>query len=288
MRIFLNRRLVPSRQATVSVYDHGFLYGDGVYETFRAYGGVIFRADRHLSRLQHSASRIHLTLPHSPSKLRDILYRTLSENKLKEATLRLSISRGVGEPGLDPDLCQHPTIVVIPRAFKGYPESLYRQGLKATIVSTRRFGSESLDPQIKSTNFLNNILARIEAKKAGADEGLMLNREGYLAEGTVSNLFFVKKGSLYTPSLKTGLLNGITRQAVLELAQSVCIKVEENLFFPRDLAKADECFLTNTSMEVMPLTRVGKRRIGDGKPGPITIKLRNAFTALVRLECKIK
>jgi branched-chain amino acid aminotransferase len=288
MRIFLNRRLVPARQATVSVYDHGFLYGDGIYETFRAYGGVIFRVNHHLSRLKQSASLIHLTLPHSSSKLRDILYRTLSANKLKEAILRLSISRGVGEPGHDPDLCYDPTIVVIPRAFKRYPESLYQQGLKATIVSTRRSGPESLDPQIKSTNFLNNILAKIEAKKAGADEGLMLNRKGCLTEGTVSNIFFVKKYRLYTPSLKTGLLNGITRQVVLELAHSVGLKVMEGLFFPGDLIRADESFITNTSLEVMPITRVGKRRIGDGKPGPITIKLRSSFTALVQRECKIK
>ena len=288
MRIFLKTRLVRSQQASISVYDHGFLYGDGVFETFRAYGGVIFQLNHHLSRLKQSAALIHLRLPFPSSKLRDILYRTLSANRLKEATLRLSISRGVGEPGLDPDLCDDPTIVVIPRAFKGYPESLYQQGLKATVVSTRRLSPESLDPQIKSTNFLNNILAKIEAKKAGADEGLMLNTEGCLTEGTVSNLFFVKKGRLYTPSLKTGLLNGITRQVVLELAHSVGLKVEEGLFFPEDLVRADECFLTNTSMEVMPVTRVGKRRIGHGKPGPVTIKLRKAFRVLVFEECRAR
>ena len=286
MRIFLNAKLVPPHRAVLSVYDHGFLYGDGIYETFRSYGGVIFRLDQHLSRLQHSARLIHLKLPYGLPKLRTSLYQTLAANRLSNATLRMTISRGVGELGLDPDLCARPTIVITARVFNGYPKALYNRGLVAAVVSIRRLGSDALDARIKSTNFLNNILAKIEAKRAGADEGLMLNREGYLTEGTISNLFLVKKSRLYTPSPQVGLLEGITRQVVLELAGTMGIPTEEGFLTPKDLLRADECFLTNTSMEIMPVRKIGKVPIGHGKPGPITLELRKAFRGLVRQECR--
>lgn len=286
MRIFLNAKLVPAHRAVLSVYDHGFLYGDGIYETFRSYGGVIFRLDQHLARLQHSARLIHLKLPYPLARLRSSLYRTLEANRLSEATLRMTISRGVGELGLDPDLCARPTIVITARVFNGYPKALYHRGLVAAVVTIRRLGSDALDPRIKSTNFLNNILAKIEAKRAGADEGLMLNREGYLTEGTVSNLFLIKKGRLYTPSPRVGLLEGITRQVVLELAGTMGIPTEESFLTPKDLLRADECFLTNTSMEIMPVRKIGKVPIGHGKPGRVTVELRKAFRALIREECR--
>ena len=271
----------------MSVNDRGFLYGDGIFETVRAYAGVIFRVDQHLSRLQSSAAAIHLKLPYSPSRLRGILYRTLSENRLKNAVLRLSVSRGVSEP--KPDLVEgiRPTVVVIPRVFTGYPENLYMKGLRAVVVSSRHFHPSALDPRIKSTNYLNNILTKAAAKKAGADEGIMLNHQGFLTEATAANLFFVKKGRLCTPSLKTGLLMGITRQAVLELARSIGIPFTEGLFRSRDLEYADECFLTNSSMEIMPVTRLGREHIGRGRPGPITMKLREGFKKLVQKECRI-
>jgi branched-chain amino acid aminotransferase len=286
MRIFLNAKLVPPHRAVLSVYDHGFLYGDGIYETFRSYGGVIFRLDQHLSRLQHSARLIHLKLPYGLAKLRTSLYQTLAANRLSNAALRMTISRGVGELGLDPDLCARPTIVITARVFNGYPKVLYNRGVAATVVSIRRLGSDTLDPRIKSTNFLNNILAKIEAKRAGADEGLMLNREGYLTEGTTSNLFLVKKSRLYTPSPRAGLLEGITRQVVLELAGTMGIPTKESFLTPKDLLRADECFLTNTSMEIMPVRKIGKVPIGHGTPGPITLELREAFKDLVRQECR--
>lgn len=288
MRIFLNAKLVPPHRAVLSVYDHGFLYGDGIYETFRSYGGVIFRLDQHLWRLSQSARLIHLRLPYSIPKLRASLYQTLEANRLSEATMRLTISRGVGELGLDPGLCKRPTTVITARVFNGYPKALYHRGLVATVVSIRRLGSDALDPRIKSTNFLNNILAKMEAKRAGADEGLMLNREGYLTEGTISNLFLIKKGRLYTPSPRTGLLEGITRQVVLELAEAMGIPTEESFLTPKDLLRADECFLTNTSMEIMPVRKIGKVPIDHGKPGPITLELRKAFRDWVRQECRIK
>lgn len=288
MKIFLNTRLVPSQKAVVSVYDRGFLYGDGVFETFRAYAGVIFRLDQHLSRLEQSASLIDLKLPTHRAGFREILYRTLKANRLKDATLRLSVSRGTGELGLDPDRCTRGTVVVIPRAFKGYPKSLYQRGMRTAIVSTRRLGPEALDPRIKSSNFLNNILAAIEAKKAGADEGIMLNRNGHLTEGTVSNLFFVSQGRLFTPSSDAGLLKGITRQIILELAQSLDIPTQEGLFTPDYLKQSHECFITNTSMEVMPVTQMDRRPIGEGRPGTLTLMLKKAYTALVRQECQRK
>lgn len=286
MWVYLNNRLVPRREARISVFDHGFLYGDGIYETFRSYDGVIFRLDQHLWRLSQSARLIHLRLPYSIPKLRARLYQTLEANRLSEATMRMTISRGVGELGLDPDLCARPTTVITTRVFSGYPKALYHRGLVAAVVTIRRLGSDALDPRIKSTNFLNNILAKIEAKRAGADEGLMLNHEGYLTEGTISNLFLIKKGRLYTPSPRVGLLEGITRQVVLELAGTMGIPTEESFLAPADLYKADECFLTNTSMEIMPVRKVGKVPIGHGKPGPITLELRKAFRDLVRQECR--
>ena len=287
MLIFLNSRLVSSHRAVVSVYDHGFLYGDGVYETFRAYNGFIFRLEQHLCRLEQSARLIHLKLPQSTRRLRAILYRTLTANRLREAMLRLTISRGRGALGLDPALCPRPTLVVMPRPFKCYSKGLYTRGLKTVIVSIRRHGSDSLNPQIKSTNFLNNILAQIEARRAGADEGLMLNRGGYLTEGAASNLFLIKRRCLFTPSPTTGLLEGITRQVVLELVKSLGIPAEEGFLTAKELLSADECFLTNTSMEIMPVRSIGKVRVGTGKPGPITMKLRKAFKALVQKECQM-
>jgi branched-chain amino acid aminotransferase len=286
MRIFLNGKLVPLSRAVISVSDHGFLYGDGVFETFRAYSGVIFRLHQHLSRLEQSARLIHLKLPYSRIRLRDHLYRTLAANRLKDATLRMTVSRGVGELGLDPDLCARPTLVITARAFKGYPDTLYGQGMTAVVVSVRHIGSDSLDPRIKSNNFLSNVLAKIEAKKAGADEGLMLNPKGYLTEGTVSNIFIVRKNRLYTPSPRAGLLEGITRRVVLELAERMGLPTHQGLLTPEDLYESDECFLTNTSMEIMPVRKIGKVRIGRGKPGPVTQALRKAFRILVRVECE--
>jgi len=287
MNIYLNNKFVAERNAVVSVFDHGFLYGDGVFETLRAYHGRIFRLDEHLKRLKESARGLEISLPQTLPVLRRHLEETLLVNHLKNALLRICISRGYGPIGLDPALCRKPTFVIIPRVFKGYNPRQYHHGLKVSIVSVRRTPPPALDPQIKSANFLNNILAKIQAKRNHADEGLMLGVNGYLTEGSISNFFIVSRGQLYTPGVDQGILMGITRRFVIDLARQADIPVKETRLLPSDLYKADECFLTNTSMEIMPITKAEGFTIGDGKPGPVTRLLREAYQEQVRLECRI-
>ncbi len=282
MLVYLNGRFVPKEKALVSAFDHGFLYGDGIYETMRAYRGTIFELRQHLIRLKHSASAISLKLPMPIDKIADALNQTVRKNKLKEAYIRLHISRGPGEIGLDPALCSAPTMVIVAKPFHDYPAENYTRGVKVAFVKTRRNHPLAISPAIKSTNFLNNIQAKIEAIKTGAYEGIMLNWEGYVAEGTISNIGMVKKGVLYTPHLKSGILKGVTRDLVLSLAKKNRIPVKEALLKPRDFLSADECFITNTTMEIMPVTRIGRTIIGKGKPGPITALLREAYTREVR------
>ncbi len=282
MLVYLNGRFVPKEKALVSAFDHGFLYGDGIYETMRAYRGTIFELRQHLIRLKHSASAISLKLPMPIDKIADALNQTVRKNKLKEAYIRLHISRGPGEIGLDPALCSAPTMVIVAKPFHDYPVENYTRGVKVAFVKTRRNHPLAISPAIKSTNFLNNIQAKIEAIKTGAYEGIMLNWEGYVAEGTISNIGMAKKGVLYTPHLKSGILKGVTRDLVLSLAKKNRIPVKEALLKPRDFLSADECFITNTTMEIMPVTRIGRTIIGKGKPGPITALLREAYTREVR------
>ncbi len=286
MHIFLNGRFVSEKNATVSVFDHGFLYGDGVFETVRAYGGRIFLLERHLERLRRSARKLRLQIPFSTPRLSRLIYRTLSRNRLKDALLRVFISRGPGPIGLDPGLCPTPTVVILPRAFNGHPPHHYDKGIKVVIVSVRRVPPLSIDSSIKSANYLSNILATMEFKRKRAQEGIMLSINGELTEGTISNLFLVKKNRLYTPSPRCGILNGVTRRWVLDLARGAGIAVRETRLRRSDLYGADECFLTNTSMEVMPVVRVGGRRIGNGKPGRTTGLLLNAYRESIRRECR--
>lgn len=277
MLAYLNGHFVPTDEATVSVLDHGYLYGDGVYETMRSYNGKIFLLSRHLSRLRQSAEAIALTLPLPLEKIGEALQEALTVNKLREAYLRIQISRGPGEIGLDPALCPAPTMVILVKPFKDYPPELYEKGVKIAITATRRNHPLSLNPAIKSTNFLNNILAKIESLNAGAYEGIMLNWKGYVAEGTISNIFAVRRQTLYTPSLETGILDGITRDLVIRLAKLNKIEVEEKLLRPRELARADECFITNTTVEIMPVTSIDGTAVGSGAPGAVTKKLLNAY-----------
>ena len=277
MLVYLNGHFVPRDEARVSVYDHGYLYGDGIYETMRAYGGKIFLLDRHLSRLKRSADAIGLDLPLPLERVGDALLESLTVNKLREAYIRIQISRGTGEIGLDPALCPTPTMVIVVKPFKDYPPELYQSGVSVAVVKTRRNHPLAQDPAIKSTNFLNNILAKVESLKAGAYEGIMLNWKGYVAEGTISNIFTVKKGVLYTPHLDTGILEGITRDLVLSLAKRRRVPVQESLLRPRDLLRADECFITNTTLEIMPVTIINGKQVGDGLPGPVTAKLLSAY-----------
>lgn len=277
MLIYLNGKFVPKEEAKVSVFDHGYLYGDGIYETMRAYKGMLFHLERHLARLKHSADSISLRLPIPLDKIGDALNQTVKANNLAEAYVRIQISRGPGEIGLDPALCPAPTIVIVAKPFKEYPSEYYERGVSVAIVNTRRNHPLALNPSIKGTNFLNNILAKIESLRAGAYEAVMLNWEGYVAEGTISNIFMVKDGLLCTPDLKTGILEGVTRGLVLDLARKEKIEMREKSILPEELLGADEVFITNTMIEVMPVTSVNGNSVGTGEPGPVTAILRKAY-----------
>ena len=279
MWVYLNDRFVPQEEAVVSVFDHGFLYGDGVYETLRAYRGRVFKLADHLARLERSASRIQLHLPAGPERLTALVRETLARNLLQEAYLRITVSRGMGEIGLDPALCKTPTLVIIAKPFQPCPESFYAAGVPVIVAGTRRNLPEALPPQVKSLNFLNNILAKMEAKAAGAHEALMLNHRGDVTEGTTSNVFVVQEGRLRTPSVECGILEGISRGLVLQLASKLNIPSEEARLSIADLLRAEECFLTNTTQEVLPVTRVDGHVIGDGRPGVLTRRIHASFRA---------
>jgi branched-chain amino acid aminotransferase len=265
MHVYLNGKIVPSKEALVSVFDHGFLYGDGIYETMRVYDRVIFMLDEHLQRLHRSASLIGLTIPLDADGLKIAIYETLIANALRNAYVRLTISRGQGELGLDPDLCPQPTVAIIAQELREYPKAYYEKGISLIIPDTRRNLKEAVNPQIKSLNFLNNILAKIEAKKQGAYEAVMLNARGKLTEGTICNLFFYKDGVVCTPSLACGILDGITRGIVIELAKREGLSVKEGAYTRADLYSADEVFVTNTTMEVMPVSKVDSQKYPVGK-----------------------
>jgi branched-chain amino acid aminotransferase len=274
MLIYLNDALVPKSEAKVSVFDHGFLYGDGIYETMRAYDGVIFMLDEHLIRLYRSASKIGLDVPKSIDEIKAALYDTLKANSLRNAYVRLTISRGYGPIGLDPDLCKEPTFIIIAEEMKDYPKSYYARGIKIIIAGTKRNLKDAINPQIKSLNFLNNILAKIEAKERNAYEALMLNFSEHLAEGTISNVFFYKEDILCTPSIDCGILDGITRKIVIDLAVREGLRVREGLFARDDIYSAGEVFITNSTMEVMPVSQVDDARY---KVGGIAKLLHKAY-----------
>ncbi len=279
--IYLNNRLVPNKKAVISVFDHGFLYGDGIYETLRVYKGVVFRIDEHIERLFRSASFIGLEIHKTPDAVKRAVYKTIEANRHKEAVIRISISRGAGPPGLDPALCEKPTFVIISRPFMKYPAHYYRKGIKIAVVNTRRNFKGSLDPQIKSLSFLNNVLAKIEAKERGAYEAIMLNYRGYIAEGTISNIFFVKDKVLCTPAVEVGILDGITRGIIIDIAKTMGLKVKEGRFRPDDIYEADEVFLSNTTMEVMPVMEFDAARF-NVSAGGIIKAIHKAYGAKVR------
>jgi branched-chain amino acid aminotransferase len=277
MFVYLNGKLVPEEKARVSVFDHGFLYGDGIYETMRAYKGIVFMVDEHIKRLFRSGDLIKLKINLSHEGIKKAIYNSLKKNNLKDAYIRLSISRGQGEIGLDPELCKKPTFVIIAKQFKEYPEELYLRGVKISIVKTRRNAPEALNPKIKSLNFLNNILAKIEAKEAGAYEAIMLNYKGYLTEGTITNIFFIKDNSLFTPSIESGILDGITRDLIIRVAERTGIKVIEGLYTPENIYDADETFITNTTLEILSVIKIDKNVIGKGIPGLVTKDLHSRY-----------
>lgn len=275
--IYQNHRWLPLKSARISPFDRGFLYGDGVFETLRSYQGRIFKLNEHLHRLFLSARMISLQMPKEAKEIETILYKTLSKNKIKDGLIRLACSRGPGDIGLDPSFASKPTFIVLAFPFTPPSESVYKKGVSIRIVKIRKNFSLAVPTLAKTSNFLNNILAKIEAKKEGADEAILLNDRGYLTEGSVSNLFFFKKGTLFTPSLNSGILKGVTRETVIDLAKSDLIRVSEKRMKPESLHAADECFITSTGYEIMPATQLNGRKIGNGNPGPMTRRLMALF-----------
>lgn len=283
MYVYLDHKLVNSAEAKVSVFDHGFLYGDGVYETMRSYDSVIFMLDEHFERLYRSASMVGLTIPKKIDEIKVAIYETLDGNALKNAYIRLTISRGYGPIGLDPDLCEKPTFVIIAQEMKDYPRDYYEHGIKTIISDTRRNLAEAINPRIKSLNFLNNILAKTEAKKKDAYEAIMLNASGHLAEGTISNLFFYKDNVIHTPSIDCGILDGITRKVALDIAVREGFMINEGKFTKKDIYAAEEVFITNTTIEVMPVKQVDDVHYRAGNASKLLHKAyRNEVDAYVR------
>jgi branched-chain amino acid aminotransferase len=287
MQIYLNGKIVPEEEAKVSVFDHGFLYGDGVFEGIRVYDGNVFRLEEHIDRLFESANTIDMDIGMTPQEMIQAILDTIVANKKKDAYIRLVVSRGRGDLGIDPDKCDKPTIVIIVASIALYPEEFYRNGIELVTASLRRIPMSSLDPRIKSLNYLNNILAKIEGKQAGCVEALMLNQAGLVAECTADNIFMVKGNVLRTPDVLQGALAGITRQAVLDLAEEMGMETVRRKVGLHDLYNADEVFLTGTGAEVVPVIKIDGRQIGIGKPGAKTHALLEAFRKL-RTEDGVK
>ena len=282
MKVYLNGKFVDRAHATVSIFDHGLLYGDGVFEGIRSYGGSVFKLKEHIDRLYESAHTIMLAIPHTKPELIDVVKRSLRVNKLRDAYIRLVVTRGEGDLGLDPRKCARPTVFVIADRIELYPKKLYERGLELITVATQRNVPEALNPQIKSLNYLNNILAKIEAITAGYEEAIMLSASGYVTECTGENIFIVKRKTLLTPPPYIGVLRGITRQTVMDLASGLRLNVREELLTRYDLFNAEECFLTGTAAEIVPVVKIDGRVIGTGKPGAATLKLMKAFHQATR------
>jgi len=280
--IFMNDRLVPEEEAKVSVFDHGLLYGDGVFEGLRSYSGKVFRLDAHLDRLWASARAICLEIPLPKAAVAKAVNDTLAANKLTDGYVRLVVTRGAGSLGLDPNRTKNPQVIVIADTISLYPREYYEQGLKIVTAATQRVQSAALSPRIKSLNYLNNIMAKLEGLRAGCVEALMLNHKGEVAECTGDNVFIVRSAVLLTPPPDAGILEGVTRNAVIELARSSGVDCREATLTRHDLYTADECFLTGTAAEVIPVVDIDGRTIGPGTPGPITKRLTTAFHTLVR------
>ena len=285
MKIYLNGKIVDKKDAKISVFDHGFLYGDGVFEGIRSYGTLVFKLKEHIDRLFESAHSIMLKIPLSKKEMAQAVIKTLKANGLKDAYVRLVISRGEGDLGLDPRKCEgNETVVIITDTIALYPKKLYDKGIEIVTVPTIRNICEALNPQIKSLNYLNNILAKIEAINSGCQEALMLDHLGYVAECTGDNIFVVKHGELYTPPQCMGTLRGITRDAILDIAKKNKIPTHEHVLTRHELFISDECFLTGTAAEVVPVVKVDGRVIGDGKPGKTTKAITNEFKKLTKIS----
>jgi branched-chain amino acid aminotransferase len=272
-KIYIDGKFYPEANAKVSVFDHGLLYGDGIFEGIRFYNGRVFRLEQHLERLWNSARSICLDIPMTRQEMTEALLETIRQNHLRDGYIRLVVTRGVGNLGLNPEQCKNPSVIIIAATIALYHEDFYRKGLSIVTVATRRSNPASLNPAVKSLNYLNNVMARIEANLASADEALMLNDAGNVAECTADNVFIIKHGQIFTPPTTAGALEGITRSVVSEIAGEFDIKVIEADFTRHDIFVADECFLTGTAAEIVPVVKADGRTIGNGKPGPITTRI---------------
>jgi branched-chain amino acid aminotransferase len=282
--IYVNGRFVAKEEATVSVYDHGFLYGDGVFEGIRVYHGRIFKLDAHVDRLFESAHTLGIQVPLSRAEMTEAILETVRRTGLRDAYIRPVVSRGPGDLGIDPRKCPRPNVIVIVDSIQLYPEEAYRKGLRMITTSTRQRPVDVLNPRIKTCNYLNNILARMEANLVGVDEGLMLTTQGYVAECTADNVFVVKSGRVLTPPAYLGILQGVTRQAVLDLCGGLGIPAVEQVLTLHDMYTADECFLTGTGAELGPVVELDGRKIGAGRPGPTSLRILAAFRELALRE----
>ena len=284
MKVYIDGKYFDEHQARISVFDHGLLYGDGIFEGIRAYNGRVFKLREHIDRLFASAKAILLELPLSHAQFMAAVVETCRRNKLRDGYIRLVVTRGVGTLGLNPNRCKNPSVIIIAGKIQLYPPELYHNGMEIITVPTVRNLHSALNPAIKSLNYLNNILAKIEANNAGCEEAIMLNAEGFVAECTGDNIFIVKEGQLSTPPLAAGALHGITRRVVMELAAESGVKVAETNLTRYDLFNAEECFLTGSGAEVVPVVKVDGRVVGTGKPGPLTLRLVAQYHSLTKLS----
>ena len=280
MKVFVDGKFVDEKKAVVSVFDHGLLYGDGVFEGIRAYNGRVFKLSEHVDRLFYSAKAILLKIPMSHRAICEAVRAACKRNKIRDGYIRLVVTRGAGTLGLDPNRCSNPQVIIIADKIQLYPETFYKKGLEIVTVPTTRNHTNAVNPAIKSLNYLNNILAKIEAINAGCVEAIMLNSQGFVAECTGDNVFMLKGGELLTPPLAAGALYGITRSVAIELAESLGIKAKEPNLTRYDLYNADEVFITGTAAEVVPVVKIDGRQIGSGKPGKLTKRLIKAYQDL--------
>ncbi len=282
MKVFIDGKFYDEANAKISVFDHGLLYGDGIFEGIRAYNGRVFKLKEHIDRLFCSAKAILLTIPMTHAEVSKAVVDTCRENNIRDGYVRLVITRGVGTLGLNPNKCKLASVIVIAGTIQLYPEEMYQNGMAIVTVPTVRNLHSAVNPAIKSLNYLNNILAKIEANNAGVEEAIMLNSEGYVAECTGDNIFILKDGKMFTPPLSAGALYGITRATVIELARRQGIEVTEPNLTRYDIFNADECFLTGTAAEIIPVTKVDGRIIGEGRPGAKTNELITAYRSLTK------
>ena len=284
LKVYINGEYFEKNEAKVSVFDHGLLYGDGVFEGIRSYARLIFKLKEHIDRLYESSQGIMLNIPLSKEDMIKAVVKTLKLNQLDNAYIRLIVTRGIGDLGLDPRKCKSASIIIITDNIKLYPEKMYKEGLSIITVPTPRNIPEALNPQIKSLNYLNNILAKIEALNCGYEEALMFTAHGYVAECTGDNIFIIKDNNLITPPAYLGILKGITRACVMDIAKKIGMTVKEEVITRHNIFTASECFLTGTAAEIIPVVRVDKRIIGDGKPGKIILNLMKEFKKLTKTD----